>query len=57
MLKELSISFINGLLWPLYLAIISGLWFSSQTLAIVIGFAVIINLLIAAFSGVVIPIG
>ncbi len=56
MIKELSVSFINGLLWALVLAIISGLWFSSEALALVIGIAVVINLVIAAFSGVVIPI-
>jgi magnesium transporter len=56
MIKELSVSFINGLIWALVLAIISGLWFSSEILALVIGIAIIVNLLIAAFSGVVIPI-
>ena len=56
MFKELSVSFINGLLWAVVLAIISGLWFSSETLAFVIAIAVTINLLIAAFSGVAIPI-
>lgn len=56
MLKELSVSFINGLLWALVLAVIAGLWFSSETLALVIGIAVVINLVIAAFSGVIIPI-
>ncbi|MCW8929314.1 MAG: magnesium transporter [Gammaproteobacteria bacterium] len=56
MFKELSVSFINGILWALVLAIISGFWFSSETLAFVIGIAVTINLVIAAFSGVVIPI-
>ncbi|WP_198266260.1 magnesium transporter [sulfur-oxidizing endosymbiont of Gigantopelta aegis] len=56
MIKELSVSLINGILWALVLAIISGFWFSSQTLAIVIGFAVVINLVVAAFSGVVIPL-
>ena len=55
-IKELSVSFLNGLLWACVLAIISGIWFSSQTLALVIGIAIIINLMVAAFSGVVIPI-
>ncbi len=54
--KEVSVSLINGLLWALVLAIISGVWFANMTLAYVIGFAIIINLVIAAFSGVVIPI-
>lgn len=56
MVKELSVSFINGLLWALILAVISGLWFSSAELAIVIAIAIIINLLVAAFSGVAIPL-
>ena len=56
MIKELSVSFINGLLWAVVLAVIAGLWFSSETLAFVIGIAITINLLIAAFSGVAIPI-
>ena len=56
MVKELSVSFINGLLWALILAVISGLWFSSAELAIAIAIAIIINLLVAAFSGVAIPL-
>lgn len=56
MIKELSVSFLNGLLWAFVLAVISGIWFSNETLALVIGIAIVINLLVAAFSGVVIPI-
>jgi magnesium transporter len=55
-IKELSVSFINGLLWALVLAVISGFWFGSEILAMVIGLAIIINLFVAALSGVVIPI-
>jgi magnesium transporter len=55
-IKELAVSFINGLLWAFVLAIIAGFWFSSATLAVVIGIAIVINLLIAAFAGVIIPI-
>jgi len=54
--KELSVSFLNGLLWAVVLALISGFWFSSETLALVIGIAIIINLMVAALSGVAIPI-
>ncbi len=55
-IKELTVSFINGLLWAFVLAVIAGFWFASSTLAIVIGIAIVINLLIAAFAGVIIPI-
>jgi len=56
LVKELTVSLINGLLWALVLAVVSGFWFSSGALAVVIGIAVTINLIIAAFAGVVIPI-
>jgi len=56
LIKELSVSFLNGLLWAFVLAVISGFWFSSEALALVIGIAITINLVIAAFAGVVIPI-
>ncbi len=56
MYKELSVSFLNGVLWAIVLAVISGIWFSNETLALVIGIAIIINLLVAAFSGVAIPL-
>jgi magnesium transporter len=55
-IKELSVSFINGLLWAIVLGIIAGFWFSNELLAFVIAIAIIINLMVAAFSGVVIPI-
>ena len=56
LIKEVSVSLINGLLWAVVLAVISGFWFSSEALALVIGVAITINLVIAAFAGVVIPI-
>jgi magnesium transporter len=56
LIKEVSVSLINGLLWAVVLAVISGFWFSSEALALVIGIAITINLVIAAFAGVVIPI-
>ncbi|MCN4144670.1 MAG: magnesium transporter [Thiohalomonas sp.] len=56
LIKEVSVSLLNGLLWAVVLAVISGFWFSSEALALVIGVAITINLVIAAFAGVVIPI-
>jgi len=56
MFKELSVSLLNGVLWAIVLAVISGIWFANETLALVIGIAIIINLLVAAFSGVAIPL-
>jgi magnesium transporter len=53
--RELGIGVMNGLMWALVVALIAGLWFSDLWLGIVIGLAVVVNLVVAAFSGAVIP--
>ena len=54
--KELSVAALNGLLWSLAIAVLAGLWFQSGLIAIVIGAALLINLVVAAFCGVIIPL-
>ncbi|CAI3800784.1 magnesium transporter [Rheinheimera sp. MM224] len=56
MRKELSIGAINGVLWALVIAGITYLWFGDWIIACVISFAIVINICVAAFSGVVIPV-
>lgn len=56
MRKELSIGAINGVLWALVIAGITYLWFGDWIIASVISFAIVINICVAAFSGVVIPV-
>ncbi|MGY5798777.1 magnesium transporter [Rheinheimera faecalis] len=56
MRKELSIGAINGVLWALVIAAITYLWFGDWIIASVISFAIVINICVAAFSGVVIPV-
>jgi len=53
--NELMVSAINGVLWATVLAIITGLWFDDYRLSVVIALAILINLVIAAFSGVLLP--
>lgn len=54
--KELAVSILNGILWAIVVAVIAIIWFSNVTLGFIIGAALIINLFVAAFSGVLIPI-
>ena len=54
--KELAVTALNGLLWSIAIAVLAGLWFQSMLIAIVIGAALMINLIVAAFAGVVIPL-
>ncbi|MGM0593120.1 MAG: magnesium transporter [Pseudomonadota bacterium] len=54
--KELTVGLLNGIIWSLVLALVAGMWFNSTALALVMGSAIIINLLVAALSGATIPL-
>ena len=53
--KELAIGALNGVFWALTIAIIAGLWFENPAIGVLIGSALIINLICAAFAGATIP--
>jgi len=54
--KELSIGILNGIFWSCIVAIVVILWFGQLSLGIIIGASMIINLIIAALAGAIIPI-
>ena len=54
--KELGVGLINGLLWASVIAVVTYLWFNDLIIGTVIGLAIVINILVAAASGVVIPV-
>ena len=56
MRKELSIGLINGLLWALVIFGVTYLWFGDVIIGTVIALAIVINICVAALSGVVIPV-
>ena len=54
--KETLIGGINGMIFAIIISLISIYWFDNLLLGIIIGLAMILNLLIAGFSGIVIPL-
>jgi len=54
--KELTVGLLNGAMWALVIAAVATLWFGNQQLGVVIGAAIVINLLVAALSGATIPL-
>jgi len=54
--KEIILSIFNGLLFALIMGFISYFWFSNKILGLVIGLALIINLLVAGLFGALIPL-
>jgi magnesium transporter len=53
--KEIFVSLLNGILWAIVVAFIAILWFDNIKLGLIIGSALLINLLFASLAGVLIP--
>ncbi len=53
--KEMGVAALNGVLWSVVIAIITYIWFGDWLIGGIIGAAIVINIVIAAVSGVYIP--
>lgn len=56
MLKELSVGTLNSLLWAVVVALVAMAWFQSTNIGLIIGAALIINLVCAALAGFSLPL-
>ncbi|MEM7083540.1 MAG: magnesium transporter [Pseudomonadota bacterium] len=56
LLKEISIGTLNGFAWAIVVSLVTVLWWGTWDIAAVIAGAMIINLLIAAAAGVLVPL-
>ena len=54
--REFSVGIINGLVWAILIGLVSAFWFSNPMIGVVIGCAIIVNIAVAALSGVLIPV-
>jgi magnesium transporter len=54
--KEMAVATINSIVWAVVVALIAWLWFHDTRIALVIGVAISINLLAAAFAGALLPL-
>ncbi len=54
--RELIVSIINGSLWAIVVAAIAVLWFQDMTIGIVIAMAIVINLVVGAMAGSLLPL-
>ena len=57
MLKEIAVGMLNGLMWSCVVSVIVVFWFGDVSLGFIIALAMIVNLLVAALAGAVIPLG
>ncbi len=54
--KEVSVGLVNGLIWAVVVSIVAGLWFHNLNIGLLLGAAMLINLVCAAAAGVLIPV-
>lgn len=54
--KEIAVGAVNGFLWAIVVALIAGTWFQSASIGLLLGSAIIINLICAAIAGASIPL-
>ncbi|MFC1665242.1 magnesium transporter [Pseudomonadota bacterium] len=55
--KECMVGGLNGVIWAIVVAIIATLWYQNYALGLIIGIAMIINIVVSALAGVVVPLG
>ncbi|GAB4344668.1 MAG: magnesium transporter [Gammaproteobacteria bacterium] len=54
--RELAVGTLNGVLWALIVAAVAIAWFGDYSIGLIIGLAMIINLVAAALAGLTIPL-
>jgi magnesium transporter len=54
--REAMVGVLNGALWAAVVAVAASLWFDDWNLAVIIGLAMVINLVTAGVSGAVLPL-
>ncbi len=57
LVKELAVGCANGALWACVIGAVARWWFGDARLGLIIGMAMIINLIAAAFTGALVPLG
>lgn len=55
-LRETSVGIINGLVFAIIMGLFAWWWFGSNGLGLVIGAAMVINMVVAALAGILIPL-
>ncbi|RME33258.1 MAG: magnesium transporter [Gammaproteobacteria bacterium] len=56
LIREVLVALINSLIWALVVGLVAGYWFDRPELGLIIGAAMIINLICAALFGAIIPL-
>ncbi len=55
-LRELNVALLNGLVWALAMGLIAMFWYNDALLAVIVGAAMLINVVSAALAGAYLPL-
>ena len=55
--REVLVGGLNGILFAVLMGLIGGLWFGSVPIGLVLGSAMVVNLLFAGLAGILVPLG
>ena len=56
-MRELGVGFVNGLVFAIIAGLVGALWFNDTLLGAVLAAAMVVNLIVAALAGILIPVG
>lgn len=54
--KELKVGILNGFIWAIVVGVIAFVWFDSSLLGVVISISILLNIIMAAITGVILPV-
>lgn len=54
--REIGVGMLNGVIFATLIGLVAGFWFSNPNLGGIIAAAMIINMLVAAFAGIMVPL-
>jgi len=56
LVKEILVGAMNGVIWAVLVGVIAWAWYQNANLAMIVAFAMIINLVVSSIAGVLLPI-
>ncbi len=54
--KELKVGALNGIIWAVVIGVVAVVWFGMPMLGVVIGLAILFNIIAAAIAGIFVPV-
>lgn len=56
LVKEVMVGAMNGVLWAVVVGLIAFFWYQNANLALIVAFAMVINILVSSIAGVLLPV-